>query len=686
MKRKTFYKAIISAGVFLLFCTFPGADAKAGDTADNTGYAIIYEYLLKPADKDKTSALAAGDEKTELDSWNSRSNTASYDPDNGTATELREFEAEGNENFPDNPYVYAALTREAILAWDVPGSNESGSYSYTLCQKQGDGSYVPVKNGTGIDPSKGYFTLHKLKPDTPYTFAFQGQSPEGGSVMGADIHLTTREENSIIISRQPKSLMAQAGKGVIFEATVEGEQGNRIEKTIFQWQKLDRDGNWVDIDGACATETTSDSITTQYATGPVSLEDAGSRYRIRVTRYYRTSSQPSVSDSKSAELYVGEGPYDMNLQIVDGTENEIFTYSYLDGDTGSLHNRTAVLFDPGSGDDLSIPITAEIQDNQDKADQWRVTMLYGNAPMQQTTYDLSDTSNVIFSTDQQPSSEFMLKGELLDENGNILASSDQKPVSILTPGADRYALLYDVNGGNNAPENLSYIGAEAVGITLYAPAKQDSEFQGWRFEGSQNPLPMDADSLQTYLTVEEIKGADTKGNKSITLEAVWADKEHAITYEGADGIDNPNPAVYTSYSNVDLADIRKEGYEFTGWYEDAALTKQIRTIPGDLSPEKKGQDITLYAGFSPLKEETGPGGNTDPDRKPTPAQNGNQDNGVKETSVSTGDNSSQGNGAKKTSVSTGDNSNVWTLLAVMSAALAAGISAAVPKDRRRKQR
>ena len=68
--------------------------------------------------------------------------------------------AEGNENLPDNPYVYAALTREAILAWDVPDSSESGSYSYTLCEKQGDGGYVPVENGTGIDPSKGYFTLY----------------------------------------------------------------------------------------------------------------------------------------------------------------------------------------------------------------------------------------------------------------------------------------------------------------------------------------------------------------------------------------------------------------------------------------------------------------------------------------------------------------------------------------------
>ena len=581
--------------------------------------------------------------------------------------------AEGNENLPDNPYVYAALTREAILAWDVPDSSESGSYSYTLCEKQGDGGYVPVENGTGIDPSKGYFTLYKLKPDTTYTFAFQGQSPGGGSVMGADIHLATRQENTLRFSQQPESITTQIGRLAAFEATVRGEIGKTAE-TILQWQKLDNDGNWVDIDGACSRELVYNDIITVYPIHSVSQEDAESRYRVRVTRYYGNSSQPSVIDSKSAALYVGEGPYDIDLQIQDKPEEGIFTYTYLDS-TGSLRNRTAVLIEPVSG--ISIPITAEIQGDQKTAFKWEATMFYRDMAIAQEAYNISEDGkdgNLRCPATMLPGGalsgkEVKLKGELMDKEDKILTSSDLEPVSMLRPGEDKYALLYDVNGGNNAPENLAYIGAEAVGITLYAPAKQDSVFQGWRFEGSQDLLPMDADSLQTYLTVEEIKGADIKGNKSITLEAVWADKEHAITYAGADGIVNPNPAVYTSYSNVDLADIGKEGYEFTGWYEDEALTKQIRTIPGDLSPEKKGQDITLYAGFSPLKEGDGPGGNTDPDIKPTPVQNSNQ-----------------GNGAKNTSVSTGDNSNMWTLLAVISAALAVGISAAVYKGRRRKQR
>ena len=55
--------------------------------------------------------------------------------------------AEGNENLPDNPYVYAALTREAILAWDVPDSSESGSYSYTCVRNKGTEVMFPWKTG-----------------------------------------------------------------------------------------------------------------------------------------------------------------------------------------------------------------------------------------------------------------------------------------------------------------------------------------------------------------------------------------------------------------------------------------------------------------------------------------------------------------------------------------------------------
>ena len=56
-------------------------------------------------------------------------------------------QAEGNENLPDNPYVYAALTREAILAWDVPDSSESGPILIPCVRNKGTEVMFPWKTG-----------------------------------------------------------------------------------------------------------------------------------------------------------------------------------------------------------------------------------------------------------------------------------------------------------------------------------------------------------------------------------------------------------------------------------------------------------------------------------------------------------------------------------------------------------
>lgn len=98
MKLKTFYKAMISAGVFLLFCTFPGADVKAGDTAENIYCNISYEYVIKSADG--TTALADGDEKARLDNQNS-ANPTSYDPEYEATKEELKLQAFDTERYYD---------------------------------------------------------------------------------------------------------------------------------------------------------------------------------------------------------------------------------------------------------------------------------------------------------------------------------------------------------------------------------------------------------------------------------------------------------------------------------------------------------------------------------------------------------------------------------------------------------
>ena len=136
MKLKTFYKAMISAGVFLLFCTFPGADVKAGDTAENIYCNISYEYVIKSADG--TTALADGDEKARLDNQNS-TNPTSYDPEYAATKEELKLQAFDTERYYDFKGWYetqekAEEGKETDQVWSIPSdlSEENKNKDITL--------------------------------------------------------------------------------------------------------------------------------------------------------------------------------------------------------------------------------------------------------------------------------------------------------------------------------------------------------------------------------------------------------------------------------------------------------------------------------------------------------------------------------------------------------------------------
>ena len=66
---------------------------------------------------------------------------------------------------------------------------------------------------------------------------------------------------------------------------------------------------------------------------------------------------------------------------------------------------------------------------------------------------------------------------------------------------------------------------------------------------------------------------------------------HTITYVLNGGVNAAgNPATFTEGSEIALAAPTKSGYEFAGWYADAAFTTKVESIPTDARA-----DITLYA-------------------------------------------------------------------------------------------
>ena len=136
--------------------------------------------------------------------------------------------------------------------------------------------------------------------------------------------------------------------------------------------------------------------------------------------------------------------------------------------------------------------------------------------------------------------------------------------------ADVTYTIDDVNSG------------KTVQITAQ-PKKNGYNFKGW-VDSSGN-------------TVTEIKLADIVTCQDITLSASWDVVQYKITFEGVDGVSNPNVAVYTIESDtIVLKDLVRDGYKFLGWYmkkTDSAQTASLAAVVeegGDTS--EYGEKVT----------------------------------------------------------------------------------------------
>ncbi|MGI6701866.1 MAG: InlB B-repeat-containing protein [Christensenellales bacterium] len=148
-----------------------------------------------------------------------------------------------------------------------------------------------------------------------------------------------------------------------------------------------------------------------------------------------------------------------------------------------------------------------------------------------------------------------------------------------------YSLTYELNDGENNPDNPATYTIETDTIILNDPAKTGYDFNGWyqnaEFTGS---------------TVTQI----VKGTyDNITLYAKWMPIVYSLTYELNDGENNPdNPATYTIETDtIILNDPAKTGYDFSGWYQNAEFTGSAVTqiVKGTYG------NITLYAKWTANK-------------------------------------------------------------------------------------
>ncbi len=172
-----------------------------------------------------------------------------------------------------------------------------------------------------------------------------------------------------------------------------------------------------------------------------------------------------------------------------------------------------------------------------------------------------------------------------------------QPITVIPENGLRDYTLYAKYTVDNTPHtltyDLNYDGAPTTtqqvitgeNVKLITPERRGYEFSGWYYNGNKI-----TDGIWKY-------------DGDITLTARWKIINYSVTYNTDGGtMPNNHMETFTVESNLPytLPVPVKQGYNFTGWYENADLSGQ----PTTEIPENGLRDYTLYAKYTdePLLE------------------------------------------------------------------------------------
>ncbi|WP_173020110.1 MULTISPECIES: InlB B-repeat-containing protein [unclassified Eubacterium (in: firmicutes)] len=142
------------------------------------------------------------------------------------------------------------------------------------------------------------------------------------------------------------------------------------------------------------------------------------------------------------------------------------------------------------------------------------------------------------------------------------------------------------NDGNGTGEANPTSGTQGTEVTLTATPNSGYKFDRWVVSNANGG---------TLSGVTDNPAIFTIGTGHVTIRATFAEDpyyRYAITYHLDGGTnDANNPATYTQFDTITLADPKKDGHTFGGWYDNDAFTgSAITEIPANSKGDKE-----LYA-------------------------------------------------------------------------------------------
>lgn len=207
-------------------------------------------------------------------------------------------------------------------------------------------------------------------------------------------------------------------------------------------------------------------------------------------------------------------------------------------------------------------------------------------------YDVSDLPVSLHAPSR---TGYIFKGWYMGENrvlaipvgttGNVVVSAKWEPIT--------YTIDFNTNGGLPTLSSIDYT-IESDSFTLQEITKVGYTFDGW----------YNGETKVTEITT------GTYGN--MTLVATWTADLYTISYDLADGVNNPeNPTSYTIESGlITLKNPTRDGYTFLGWYNGEQLVTIIDsntlenitlTAKWKITTDHEGTEVDPYSVDDALK-------------------------------------------------------------------------------------
>ena len=207
-------------------------------------------------------------------------------------------------------------------------------------------------------------------------------------------------------------------------------------------------------------------------------------------------------------------------------------------------------------------------------------------------YDVSDLPVSLHAPSR---TGYIFKGWYMGENrvlaipvgttGNVVVSAKWEPIT--------YTIDFNTNGGLPTLSSIDYT-IESDSFTLQEITKVGYTFDGW----------YNGETKVTEITT------GTYGN--MTLVAKWTTDLYTISYDLADGVNNPeNPTSYTIESGlITLKNPTRDGYTFLGWYNGEQLVTIIDsntlenitlTAKWKITTDHEGTEVDPYSVDDALK-------------------------------------------------------------------------------------